>query len=152
MLRYRCDRPPASQRAPRSALPSARSATIAQEARRSIHLWFSPGQDNGQYAASFFNKSAYDLPDVFSRSFRLDCSPDGCRPLVCLGRVATGKSILGFGNEKQPGTPLHGSPSYSGGVRGQGKRGFRPLASRLSCAQALALPSLIPECQFHSIP
>jgi hypothetical protein len=52
-----------------SALPSARLATIAQQARGMIHLWFSPRQDNGQYAALFFKKAAYDLPDGFSRSW-----------------------------------------------------------------------------------
>jgi hypothetical protein len=46
------------ERAPRSApLPGVRFATIAQKTGGTIHLWFSPPQDNGQYAALFFNGS-----------------------------------------------------------------------------------------------
>jgi hypothetical protein len=51
-------------RAPRRALPSARLVTVAQNARGTIHLWFSRRQDNGQCAALFFKKAAYGLSDV----------------------------------------------------------------------------------------
>ena len=132
MLRYRCDRPPASQRAPRSALPSARSANIAQEARGAIHLWFTPRQDNGQYAALFFKKPAYGLPDVFSRSFRLDSKLGGRKRIGRLGW----RSILRIRKRKASTNPRGERSSDSGGVPRQGKPGFRPLASGLPRASA----------------